>query len=50
MIHGVDYPNCVYDHIHPYTKEEEEFIFARYRTSHMETNHADLKAPKMTEH
>ena len=51
MRHGVDYPSCIHDCIHPCTEEEEEeATFARYRTSHMETNHEELKAPKMTEH
>jgi hypothetical protein len=51
MRHGVDYPSCIYDHIHPYIEEEEEKItFSRYITSHMETDHEEMKAPKMTEH
>jgi hypothetical protein len=50
MIHGVDYPSCIYDYIHPCTKEEEEeATFARYKTSHMETDHENQKVPNMTE-
>jgi hypothetical protein len=42
MRHGVDYPSCIYDRIHPCTEEEEEEdTFARYRTSHMETDHEE---------
>jgi hypothetical protein len=52
MIHGEDYPSCIHDRIHPCTEEEEEeeSTFSRYRTSHMETNHEEMKDPKMTEH
>ena len=50
MIHGVDYPSCIHDRIHPCTEEEEEeATFARYKTSHMKTDHEKQKAPKMTE-
>jgi hypothetical protein len=51
MRHGADYPSCIHDHIHPCTEEEEEeeATFARYKTSHMETDHEEQKAPKMTE-
>jgi hypothetical protein len=39
----------MHDHIHPCIKEkEEETTFARYKTSHMETNHEEQRAPKMT--
>jgi hypothetical protein len=49
--HGADYPSCIYDRIHPYTEEEEqETTFDKYRTSHMETDHEELKVPKMTKH
>jgi hypothetical protein len=47
MRHGADYPSCIHDHIHPCTEEDED-TFARYRTSHMETDHEE-EAPKMTE-
>ena len=54
MRHGADYPSCIYDRIHPCTKEEEEeeeeeATFARYTTSHMKIDHEEHKAPKMTE-
>jgi hypothetical protein len=49
MRHGEDYPSCIYDRIRPCTEEEEKATFAKYRTSHMETNHEEQKAPKMTE-
>jgi hypothetical protein len=50
MRHGANYPSCIYDRIHPYTEEEEEeATFPRYKTSHMETNHEELKDPKMIE-
>jgi hypothetical protein len=52
MRHGADYPSCIHDRIHPCTEEEEEeeeATFARYKTSHMETDHEEQKAPKMTE-
>jgi hypothetical protein len=50
MRHEDDYPSCIHDHIHPCTKEEEEeeATFARYKTSHMETDHEEKKAPNMT--
>jgi hypothetical protein len=43
MRHGTDYPGCIHDHIHPWTEEEEEeeYTFARYIKSHMETNHEE---------
>jgi hypothetical protein len=53
MRHRAEYPSCIYDRIHPYTEEEEEeeeATFSRYKTSHMETDHEELKAPKMTKH
>jgi hypothetical protein len=50
MRHGADYPSCIHDHIHPCTKEEdEEATFVGYRTSHMEMDHEEQKAPKMRE-
>jgi hypothetical protein len=49
MRHGADYPSCIYDRIHPCIEEEEETTFARYKTSHMEIDHEEQKAPKMTE-
>jgi hypothetical protein len=48
MRHEAAYPSCTHDHIHPCTEEEEEATFARYKTSHMETDHEEHKAPKMT--
>jgi hypothetical protein len=48
MRHGADYPSCIYDRIHSCTEEEEEeeeedeeeeATFARYKTSHMETDY-----------
>jgi hypothetical protein len=50
MRHGADYPSCICDHIHPFTEEEEEATFAKYKIYHMETEHEELKAPKMTKH
>jgi hypothetical protein len=43
MRHGAYYPSCIYDHTHPCTEEEEEeeATFARYKTSHMETDHEE---------
>jgi hypothetical protein len=51
MRHGADYPSCTHDRIHPCTEEEEEeeATFSRYRTSHMQTDHEEKKAPMMTE-
>jgi hypothetical protein len=50
MRHGADYPSCIYDRIHPCTEEEEEVAtFAKYKTSHLETDHEEQKAPKITE-
>jgi hypothetical protein len=52
MRHGANYPSCIHDHIHPCTEEEEEeeeATFSRYITSHIETDHEDQKALKMTE-
>jgi hypothetical protein len=50
MRHRANYPSCIYDCIHPYTEEEEkEATFAKYRASHMETDHEEQKAPKITE-
>jgi hypothetical protein len=47
MRHGADYPSCIHDRIHPCTEEEEEeATFARYRTSHTETDREEQKAPK----
>ena len=49
MRHGVDYPSCIHDHIHPcIEEEEEEDNFSIYRTSHMETDHEEKKDTKMT--
>jgi hypothetical protein len=48
MRHGANYISCIHDHIHPCTEEEEEeATFYRYKTSHMETDHEEYKAPKM---
>jgi hypothetical protein len=47
MRHGANHPSCIHDSIHPCT--EEEATFARYRTSHMATDHEEQKAPKMIE-
>jgi hypothetical protein len=48
MRHGAGYPSCIHDRIHPCTEEEEEeATFYRYRTSHIETDHEEQKAPKM---
>jgi hypothetical protein len=52
MRHGADYPSSIHDHIHPCTEEEEEeeeATFAKYTTSHMNTEHEEQKAPKITE-
>jgi hypothetical protein len=49
MKHEVDYPSCIHDRIYPCTEEEEEVTFARYKTSHMKTEHKEQKAPKIRE-
>jgi hypothetical protein len=50
MRHGLDYPCCIHDHIHPcIEEEEEEATFARYTTSHMKTKHEEKKAQKIAE-
>jgi hypothetical protein len=46
--HGANYPSCIHGSIDPCTKEEEEATFARHKTSHMETDYEEQKAPKMT--
>jgi hypothetical protein len=35
MRHGGDYPSCIHDHMHPFTKEdEEEATFERQSISY----------------
>jgi hypothetical protein len=49
MRNGANYTSCIHDRMHPFTEEEEEATFSRYKTSHMETDHEEKKAPKMLE-
>ena len=46
MRHGVDYPSCIHDRIHPCI--EEEATLSRYTTSHMKIEHEENQAPKIT--
>jgi hypothetical protein len=52
MRHGVYYPRCIHDCIHPCIEEEEEeeekSTCVRYTTSHMKTDHEEQRDPKIT--